>query len=63
MSENKIRDTLDSLQTSLIELEGKEYYLRSNIGEAAKSIFKVMKIKELPNLIPKNEISDYILTI
>lgn len=63
MSENKIRNTLSQLQLSLINLDGKEYYLRSNTGEGGKMIFKALKIKELPNLIPKHELTNYISII
>jgi transposase len=63
MSENKIRNTLSQLQLSLINLDGKEYYLRSNTGEGGKMIFKALKIKELPNLIPKHELTNYISKI
>lgn len=60
MSENKIRQTLDKMQLSLIKLNEKEFYLRSNMEDAAKMIFMTIKIKELPNLIPKHEITQYI---
>jgi len=61
-SEGQIRETLDKLQLSHIVLDGKEYYLRSNTGEKARMIYKLLKMKELPNLIPKDELSKYIST-
>jgi len=63
MSENQIRETLEKLQLSHVVLDGKEYYLRSNTDEKAKVIFKLLRIKELPNLIPKDELSKYISII
>lgn len=62
MSENKIRDAIGLLQLSLIKEEGREYYIRSRTGENAKAILKQLKIKELPNIIEKHDITQYIST-
>jgi transposase len=63
LSENKIRDAIGLLQVSLIKEEGKEYYIRSRTEENAKAILKQLKIKELPNIIQKYDVTQYISII
>lgn len=60
MSEKKIREVLGKAQLSLINLEGEEYYLSSKIEDGVRMIYKLLRIKELPNLIPKDDITKYI---
>jgi hypothetical protein len=48
------------MQMSLISQNDHEYYLRSKTSEGTKQIMKVLSIKELPDLIPKEKISQYL---
>ena len=60
MSENQIRKNLVKLQMSLISQDDKRYYLRSKTPEQAKQIFKILSIRETPDLIPEETLSQYI---
>lgn len=44
-SVDKIRESLSSLELSIINIEDKQYILRSKPDELAKNIFKILKIK------------------
>jgi transposase len=59
-SENQIRRNLLKMEVSLIRQENHEYYLRSQTPEGTKQIMKVLSIKELPDLIPKGAINQYL---
>jgi len=59
-SENNIRKNLINMQMSLISQNNHEYYLRSKTSEGTKQIMRVLSIKELPDLIPKEKISQYL---
>jgi transposase len=60
MSEMKVRQTIDKLQLSLVKQDGEEFYMRSNTGEEARRVFKLLKIRELPSIISKGSLSEYI---
>ena len=55
-SENKIRQNLTKMQMSLITQNNNEYYLRSKTTEGERQIMKVLSIRELPDLIPRQAI-------
>lgn len=59
-SENQIRKNLIKMQMSLITQNEHEYYLRSKTEEGAKQIMKALSIKEMPDLIPKRTINQYL---
>lgn len=59
-SENQIRKNLIKMQMSLITQNEEEYYLRSNTTEGAKQIMKALSIKEIPDLIPRSNMSQYL---
>ena len=59
-SENQIRKNLIKMQMSLISQNNKEYYLRSSTTEGARQIMRVLNIREIPNLIPKKSINQYL---
>ncbi len=52
-SVNKIREAIISLQASIVEIEGIEFYLRSNCSDLAKNILSVLKIKTPANMTEK----------
>ena len=60
MSEGNIRKNLISMQVSLIQNKGHEYYLRSSTKQGASDIMKLLKIRELPNLVPRELINNYL---
>ena len=59
-SENQIRKALVKMQMSLISQDQKQYYLRSKTPEHAKQILKVLSIREIPDLIPKKVLNQYV---
>jgi hypothetical protein len=59
-TENQIRKNLIKMQISLVTQNEHEYYLRSKTEEGAKQIMKALSIKEMPDLIPKNMINQYL---
>ncbi len=59
-SENQIRKNLIKMQMSLITQNEHEYYLRSKTDEGAKQIMKALSIKEMPDLIPRSAINQYL---
>lgn len=60
VSETKLWELTRKMEISLIEQSGEEFFLRSKITDEAKQVLKELKIKELPSMIGKNGISDYI---
>jgi transposase len=60
MSEDMIRKNLIGMQVSLIQNQGHEYYLRSATKPGASDIMKLLKIRELPNLVPREVINNYL---
>jgi transposase len=60
ISENKLWEITRKMELSLIEQSGEEFYLRSNMPEQTILLLKELKLKELPNVIAKNAITDYI---
>ena len=60
LSENKLRNLIGKMQLSLIEQDGEQFYLRSGMQETTKQIIKELNIKELPDIIGKDAISQYI---
>ena len=59
-SENQIRKNLIKMQMSQITQNENEYYLRSKTEEGAKQIMKALSIKEMPDLIPRSVINEYL---
>ncbi|MCK4465134.1 MAG: IS1634 family transposase, partial [Bacteroidales bacterium] len=59
-SENQIRKSLIKMQMSLISQNNKEYYLRSSTTEGARQIMRVLNIREIPDLILKKSMSQYL---
>lgn len=60
LSEKRIRDAIENMQVSLVKIGQKEYYSRSNNGENVCKILKQLKIKDLPTIIEKDDIKNYI---
>jgi transposase len=52
-SENDIRKIFNKMQVSHLQQNEQHYYLRAPLSDAAKEILKVLKIKQLPDLITK----------
>ena len=48
------------MELSLIEDSGEEFYLRSCDSEETKKLLQELKIKELPSMVGKNGITNYI---
>ena len=59
LSENKIRKALIYMQLRLVSQNDKEYYSRSNTPEDAMKILKALKIKQIPDLTPREAINQY----
>ena len=59
-SENQIRKNLLKMQMSLITQNEEEFYLRSNTTDGAKQIMRALSIKEIPDLIPRSNMSQYL---
>lgn len=59
-SENQIRRNLTKMQMSLITQNDNEYYLRSKIAEGERQIINALSIRELPDLIPRQSINQYL---
>ena len=51
LSPEKIKQSLNSLQMSLIRMDGSEYYLKGKVEKTASSILRAMRIKQPPNLV------------
>ncbi len=60
LTENNIRKSLTKMQVSLIQQDTKEYYLTSKTPEDAHKIMKVLRIRNIPDLIPKEGINTYL---
>ncbi len=60
MSENQIRKALSDMQLSLIQQGNDQYYLRSALKPEQEQILKVLKLKELPDMLPKSHIDKYL---
>jgi len=59
-SENQIRKNIIKMQMSHITQNEHEYYLRSKTEDGAKQIIKALSIKEMPDLIPRSVINEYL---
>ena len=59
-SENQIRKNLIKMQMSLISQNNNEYYLRSKTEEGTKQIMRGLHIREIPDLIPRAMINQYL---
>jgi len=59
-SENQIRQNLVKMQISLLRQNDKEYYLRSKTSEGATQIMKALHIRQLPDLIPRGSLNQYL---
>ncbi len=55
LSPAKIRESVAQMQASLVEINGKEYLMRSNLEKEAKKILKLLKIKVPQNLSLVNQ--------
>ena len=60
LTENQIRKGLMKMQVSLLRQDKKEYYLTSKTPENAHKIMKALRIRNLPDLIPKEAINKYL---
>ena len=60
MSENQIRKALSDMQLSLIQQGSDQYYLRSALKPEQEQILNVLKLKELPDMMPKSHIDKYL---
>jgi transposase len=59
-SENQIRRNLINMQMSLVSQNDNQYYLRSKTTDGARQIMKTLTIHELPDLIPRSAINQYL---
>lgn len=59
-TEKALRKTLDKMQLSLLEHQGKDVYLRSAPSEDESRVQKALGLKPLPNLFPVEAKSQYI---
>ena len=60
ISENKLRKALGQMQVSLIKQRSNEFYLRSNNQDLAANIINKLGLSKIPNLIPKDKITNYL---
>ncbi len=60
LTENQIRKSLMKMQVSLLKQDKKEYYMTSKTPENAHRIMKALRIRSLPDLIPKEAINTYL---
>ncbi|HYG40418.1 MAG TPA: hypothetical protein VD908_17435 [Cytophagales bacterium] len=60
LSENQIRKALDNMQVSYIKNKDDFFYLRSANKENIDAIVNRIGLKKLPNIIPQQEINNYI---
>ena len=58
-SPEKIKEAINSLCFSVINIEGEDYYLKNNHKRLASEILSVLKIKQPENLINKTEAQMY----
>jgi len=59
-SEDNIRKNLQSMQVSLISQNNEEYYLRSKSSSGAKQIMRELGIRQMPDLVPRKSILQYL---
>lgn len=59
-STEKIKEALNSLELSEIEIEGQNYYMRSSYKSLGAQIFSMLRLKLPPNLLDKERISSYV---
>ncbi len=57
----KIKEALNSLELSEIEIEGQSYYMRSSYKSLGAQIFSMLRLKLPPNLLDKDKITDYLI--
>ena len=57
----KIKEALNSLELSEIEIEGQSYYMRSGYKSLGAQIFSMLRLKLPPNLLDKEKITDYLI--
>lgn len=60
LSESQIRKALDNMQVSFIKNKEDYFYLRSANKEHIDAIINRMGLKKLPNIIPQQEIKNYL---
>ena len=58
-SPEKIREALNSLQFSEIEIEGQRFYLRSKVEGLANDILRILKIRIPPNITTPEVFNNY----
>ncbi len=58
-SENQIRKSLVKMQMSLICQDQRQFYMRSKTSLNAKQILKTLSIRETPDIIPSENIKQY----
>ena len=57
----KIKEALNSLELSEIEIEGQSYYMRSSYKSLGAQIFSMLRLKLPPNLLDKDKITNYLI--
>lgn len=60
LSENQIRKALTKMQLRLVTQNDKEYYSRSKTTEDALKIIRALKLKQIPDLTPREAINQYL---
>jgi len=62
-SAERIKEALLSMEVSQIEVDGEQFYLRSNHDKLASTIFKNLRINLPPNILPQKKMIEYISEI
>ncbi len=55
----KIKEAINGLQFSILNIEGQEYYLRNNYKKLASEIMAVLKLKQPENMLNKTQVDTY----
>jgi len=56
----KLKEALNSLEVSEIEIEGKIYYLRSSYKALGSQVFSLLRLRQLPNIVEKEKMLSYL---
>jgi transposase len=59
LPENQIRKALSKMQVSLIKQDQRAYYMSSKVPQEAQYILKALRLRGLPQLMPKEAIGNY----
>ena len=58
-STERIKETLNKMEFSEIEIEGQKYFMKSKHNSLASKIFAILKIKQPSNLMSKKQTTEY----